>query len=199
MTREVPKHMLVAARQRQNRRRGVLEDLEAIFGAPPVLQGEDELAYLDLASRIRAAMQPRDVIEEIYARDVADLQWDISRDRRAIATLQSTATRRAALRLIWSANADLANRLDRDARVSDTKVFAELDRLGLSYAQAHAEGFAQCLDQVERISALMIKRENRRDAIIREFDRRRHLARTPDALARGCETVRALPRPASEE
>src|SRR5262249_25369175 len=55
---------------------------------PPTLaSGEDAAAYAQLAARIRAAVAPANIIEEIWARDVADLTWDVVRLRRLKAGL----------------------------------------------------------------------------------------------------------------
>src|SRR5262249_22710998 len=53
----------------------------------PLINGEDAAAYDDLATRIRAVLQPRDVFEELWARDVADLAWEVLRLRRLKAHL----------------------------------------------------------------------------------------------------------------
>src|SRR5262249_27218260 len=53
----------------------------------PLINGEDPAAYDDLATRIRVVLQPRDVFEELWARDVADLAWDVLRLRRLKAHL----------------------------------------------------------------------------------------------------------------
>src|SRR5215813_9537981 len=52
-----------------------------------LINGEDAAAYDDLAIRIRAVLQPRDVFEELWARDVADLAWEVLRLRRLKANL----------------------------------------------------------------------------------------------------------------
>src|SRR5262245_17245646 len=57
------------------------------LGAPPLIKGEDTAAYDDLVGRIRAVLRPADVIEEIWARDVADLAWEVFRLRRLKASL----------------------------------------------------------------------------------------------------------------
>jgi hypothetical protein len=66
----------------------ISEDSAAAPLPPPSLaNGEDAAAYAQLAARIRAAVAPANVIEEIWARDVADLTWDVVRLRRLKAGL----------------------------------------------------------------------------------------------------------------
>ena len=57
------------------------------LGRSPLIKGEDAAAYDDLVARIRGMLRPEDVIEEIWARDVADLAWEVFRLRRLKASL----------------------------------------------------------------------------------------------------------------
>jgi hypothetical protein len=58
-------------------------DLQSLFGPVPLLAGEDASAYEALKGQIRAAVAPKDVIEEIWVRDVLDLLWETMRLRPA--------------------------------------------------------------------------------------------------------------------
>src|SRR5271165_2456559 len=68
--------------------------LERVIGiAPsPLLPGETEADYRDIAQRIVAAARPKDAIEEFLTRDVIDLTWDILRLRRLKAGLLRVST-----------------------------------------------------------------------------------------------------------
>ena len=65
--------------------------LARILGPPPVLASEDAEAYEALQDRVRAAMAPADVIEELWVRDVVDLTWEALRLRRLKAKLMAAA------------------------------------------------------------------------------------------------------------
>jgi hypothetical protein len=54
----------------------------SLFGLPPLLEGEDAVAYDELFRRVCAAVKPVDIIDEIYIADVVTLQWEILRWRR---------------------------------------------------------------------------------------------------------------------
>ena len=54
----------------------------ALLGRLPLIRGEDGCAYNELCARIAAAVKPKDFIEEIWVRDVADLSWEVFRLRR---------------------------------------------------------------------------------------------------------------------
>ena len=53
-----------------------------MFGPPPVLEGEDTAAYDELFARLRAAVTPADIIDEMLIADVAYLEWEVLRWRR---------------------------------------------------------------------------------------------------------------------
>ena len=63
----------------------------ALFGAPPLVGGEDAAAYDALTARIAGAVAPADVLEEMWVRDVVDLAWEALRLRRLKALLLTSA------------------------------------------------------------------------------------------------------------
>ena len=54
----------------------------ALFGPPPLIEGEDAAAYDELLARMCAAVKPVDIIDEMYVADVVSLEWEILRWRR---------------------------------------------------------------------------------------------------------------------
>ena len=54
----------------------------ALFGPPPLLEGEDAAAYDQLLARICAAVKPVDIIYEIFIADVVFSEWEVLRLRR---------------------------------------------------------------------------------------------------------------------
>jgi hypothetical protein len=59
----------------------------ALFGPPPLIEGEDLSAYEHLRARICATVKPVDIIYEILINDVVSYQWEISRERRLKSSL----------------------------------------------------------------------------------------------------------------
>ncbi len=53
-----------------------------LFGEPIFLQGEDPAAYGELLVRIRSAVKPPDMIQEMLVADVVWLEWEVLRWRR---------------------------------------------------------------------------------------------------------------------
>ena len=54
----------------------------AWLGPPPLFEGGDAAAYDERLARIAEAMKPEDIFVELWARDIADLDWEVSRLRR---------------------------------------------------------------------------------------------------------------------
>src|SRR5882724_9345772 len=67
----------------------------ALFGRPPLLEGEDTAAYDELLVRISGAVKPTDIFEEIWIRDIVDLVWEAFRLRRLKACLMTAGARKA--------------------------------------------------------------------------------------------------------
>jgi hypothetical protein len=56
--------------------------LQALFGPPPLLEGEDPEAYNRLLHQVTATVKPRDIFEKIWVADIVHLTWEIFRWRR---------------------------------------------------------------------------------------------------------------------
>lgn len=63
----------------------------AVFGPPHLLEGEDQASYEEILARVRAAMEPVDIIEEILVDDLVASQWDAMRLRRLKSSLLNAA------------------------------------------------------------------------------------------------------------
>jgi hypothetical protein len=62
-----------------------------LFGlAPLLLPGEDPDAYHELLSRVRTAINPVDIIDEMFVADVVSLEWEVLRWRRLKSSLMQT-------------------------------------------------------------------------------------------------------------
>jgi hypothetical protein len=53
-----------------------------LFGDPQLLEGEDAAAYDELLARIRTAVKPVDIVEEMLIVDVVASEWEVLRWRR---------------------------------------------------------------------------------------------------------------------
>ena len=58
-----------------------------LFSSPVLLAGEDDDAYHELLSCVRTAINPVDIIDEMFIADVVSLEWEILRWRRLKSSL----------------------------------------------------------------------------------------------------------------
>src|SRR6516165_3526809 len=54
----------------------------SLFDEPMLLEGEDRAAYDELLVRVREALKPVDIIDEMYIADAVQLEWEVLRWRR---------------------------------------------------------------------------------------------------------------------
>lgn len=110
---------------------------------PVLLATERRGAYFRLDKTVRAAVQPRDSIEEIWVRDIVDLVWDSQRLRRVKAAY-------------WD------NEAASEAALDD-----------VSTDVAYAKALSNRLSGLDRLDGLIASMEARRATVLREIDRRR--------------------------
>lgn len=152
-------------------------DLQSLLGPAPLLEGEDADAYEELNHRVRAAVGPVDVIEEIWVRDIVDLLWETMRLRRLkVAYLQAYA-HEGLNELLKSLVGDIRYNLVLGWRRGETAARREvrvlLRQAGLDEEVIIAETLSLNLYELEQIDRMIMQTEARRNAALREVDRRR--------------------------
>jgi hypothetical protein len=166
----------------------VLDRVVTIAPAP-LLPGEKQADYSDVAVRVVKAANPRDAIEEFLIRDVIDLTWEILRLRRVKSGILKASMNTGVSEILkglghgtrsgpfyaqelgrkWAAG-------DKDAR---KEVEAALAKADLTIDEATAKTLESKLDSFERLDRMLASSEARRNNALREVDRHR------DALSRG--------------
>jgi hypothetical protein len=214
-----------------------------LFGSPQLLEGEDAAAYDELLGRVRAAVRPVDIIDEMFIADVVFLEWQTLRWRRLKTSLMRASQLKALenflsehlgyeryrkffeedLTGILQENLedqteDVARTLAHECarnepdavdkvnqiltgihhhmdRILDSARARKAEELAQEYARRKpgaiklihkllalagssidaimVEGLAEGLDNIERIDRLTTIAETRRNAMLREIDRRR--------------------------
>jgi len=154
----------------------------ALFGPPPLLAGEDVAAYDELLARVSGCVKPANIIEEIWVRDIVDLTWENLRWRRVKKLLVAEglpyALRETIAPLVDEAeNSEwmdtLMNAWIGQKPSAIKRVYNYLASAKLTFEAVVARAISNCLDDIERIDRLIAISESRRNAILREIDRRR--------------------------
>jgi hypothetical protein len=158
-------------------------------GEPGLLLGEDAQGYDELLAQVRRALAPRDVMEEMWIRDVVDLAWDIFRLRRMKANLLRVRAKDAIREVISPLVRDswkLADKWHARDEAAVNQVEVALKRAGLSMDTVMAATLGQAIDRVAQIEAMIAHAETRRGTALCEIERYRAIfaAKLRQAIAR---------------
>ena len=163
---------------------GIPKDVAEFIGNRPIVQGENPQQYDSLFGKLAAMIAPGDPIEWIWTKDIADAHWEARRARRfrdQILDLgRLDAMRRVAENLLQHRRCEsnfgelVANTVsDWMQPDGEANMAAFLRQYDLNPSAIAAEVFmtrGQPYDQLERIAAAA---DRRRDALLREIERRR--------------------------
>jgi hypothetical protein len=153
------------------------ETVHLPFGPPPVVAGEDERAYQELSAQLHKAVQPLDIIEQIFLRDFIDLQWTVLRLRGFLAHLSTWAIRRHLALQLKSLFVIVSDQLINGWVSREPRAVAEIDRLlknrGIDINLAIAACLSPFIERIDRIDQLATRAEARRNAHLREIERHR--------------------------
>jgi hypothetical protein len=150
----------------------------ALFGPPPLFDGEDTEIYDQLLKEISTAVTPADILEDIWVHDVVDLTLEVFRLRRLTTNLMKAN----AYKGLSETLAPLVGRSQAEtlaegwaARKSDVveEVNKTLASAGLTTDSILAQTFSLKLNDIERIHHIMALAEARRNAALHEIDRHR--------------------------
>jgi uncharacterized protein YdcH (DUF465 family) len=141
-------------------------EVQALFGDPPLMRGEDVGLYNKLMAQFTKLIEPTDMIEWWWVKDITDHTWEIRRLRRF--KVLFVELRRDGV--VESREMFATLRADEDAEYVPVPVpDSEKDS---------AELFMRLVDQYKSVDKMIASAELRRDRTLREIERRReHLAR----------------------
>jgi hypothetical protein len=169
-----------------------------LFGAPPVLPGEDPKAYHEMLNRVAISIVSRDFIEEIWVHDLADAAWNLFRWRRIKAAyLSAKMSEKADKEAARLASAEIQSLEGPDQEEIDRFLRSELDwgervakypranqkfqalaaaaKSTLDMAYIEANEISWCFQFIEKIEGLIATAQDRIDQIMRELHRHRFM------------------------
>jgi hypothetical protein len=164
-------------------------EIRELLGPAPLLRGEDPARYAGILAQLAAAVRPRDFVEWIWVRDLVDLGWEAAR-ARAAKTARIAMERRRAMEALWFAqytsDLDAYPSMKSDSNAALELIFAGdwpdevayfhfvlKERFGLAPTAVDDVAYALALADIEKLQRLIDNAGARRDAILREIDRRR--------------------------
>jgi hypothetical protein len=167
--------------------RCVPPDIQALFGDAPLLSTEDPGLYWEMLDRFAASVEPTNVIEWLWVKDVADLSWEIARLRRYRALLIESRRKSQNARVEYEREHAEDPDVYLSHELSPEEIEARRSAPRLDTEGDSANLFCELLFRYEPIDKLLISAELRRDRILRELDFRREriaslLRKTSDQL-----------------
>ena len=149
----------------------------------PLLPGEEEADYTEVAVRLVSAAKPRDAIEEFLIRDAIDLTWEILRLRRAKVGILKASMNTGVEEVLKALSPDpemlfgrfrgLSSRWMAGDKSARKEVEAALHKAQLSFNDITAKTLESKLYSFERLDRMLASAEARRNIALREIDRHR--------------------------
>jgi len=147
------------------------------YGPAPLFEGEDSAGYDELLARVSGTIKPADIIEEIWVRDIVALTWEALRLRRARAALLAAnryvGVQRVLMPLCGAKAYDLSDRWARREGEAVTAVDRHLATTGLTMDAVMAQTMSAEIELIEKMDRMIASAEIRRNATLREIERRR--------------------------
>jgi hypothetical protein len=156
-----------------------INDLDEMLGTRPILPSEDHKAYDQLTYKFRAAISPKDIVEEILVRDVIDLTWEVQRlknyKNQILQFNQGSALEKVFDQIFGygSVKRELIDKWKKGDPEEKEKVNQELTSRGFEISVVDAMNFRLNIGDIERIDRLIMQAEARRMAHLREVQRHR--------------------------
>ena len=163
---------------------GGVDVLDTYHPTLPLIDGETRADYESFHASCLRAVKPNDAIERVWLQDFIDYTWEAQRLRRMKAALIQANKRDAVKRLIKDfADKDTAiyhsDSLSREWSSGDHGAAEYVEALfhehDLTDASVMAKAVENCLPVLERIDKLINAYDYRRDAALRELEKRRDL------------------------
>jgi len=135
----------------------------ALFGPPPLIEGEDGAAYDQLLVRICSAVKPIDIIDEIFIADVVPSEWEVLRLRRLKWSLIRAPALEALENLLGkNLGCDLYSQDFADDLAEILQHYLPEDQVNSAQTLAHecAQNEADAVDKVKKILRFGLRNMN---------------------------------------
>ena len=167
----------------------VPREVRALLGPGWIVEGEDPDCYEELLAQVGAAAHARDIIDWLLVKDIVALSWEIQRTRRIRDTLLRTMRLDAMesilasllppqrLTLGESEASDLARLSLNGDEKAEKEVKDLLGQAGLTFEDVSMRAIATNAQEFDRLDEQTERHEYRRDALLRQIERRAGLAK----------------------
>jgi len=149
-----------------------------VLGPPALLDGENKEAYEVLHAKITGYVEPKDIIETMFVRDIIDLQWELLRWRRLKVALMNSeqAVIIRDMLIPFSGTVDMPLLIEQWTKQDPETVEALKEVLaskGVGMDAVEGKTLMRRLDHIERIDERAALAEQRRNRALRELAQHR--------------------------
>jgi hypothetical protein len=160
-------------------------EVRALFGDPPLLRGEEPSLYNNLMDQFSKLVEPKDMIEWWWVKDMTDHSWEIRRLRRfKVLIVELRRDQVVDNRGLWNTlgtNVKYVPVPVPDGEKETGELQENPDYVPEPVPDSEkdsAQMFVDSVDDYKSVDKLIASAELRRDRTLREIERRReHLAR----------------------
>jgi hypothetical protein len=149
----------------------------ALTAPAALIAGENAGAYEELGARILGSIKPADPFEEIWARDMIDVTWEVFRLRRLKANLMAVAAPDGMTDILRGLGETQPNSLARRWAAREPTAIGDVnERLaaaGLGTDAVMAAALAARIEAFERIERMLAAAEARRAGALQQLESRR--------------------------
>jgi hypothetical protein len=155
--------------------RCVPPDIQTLFGDPPVLSTEDVNVYWEMLDRFAGFVQPRNILEWFWVKDIVDLCWEINRLRHLRSQLieNELPKENTEIEEDGEDGEDGEEADDADAYSAASAEDTEERENAPTLDIGGHRSFRVLLENYQAIDKLITSAEMRRDRIFRELELRR--------------------------
>ena len=177
------------------------QKLDSILGKPQLLVGDDHDEFIQIEAGIVAEINPQDVLENLWCRDVVERSYEIFRLRRWRAQLIEIREMNA-VRILLNQSSELIRYPERiddlvngwGANDQDTidRIYEILTHTDRRHSHIEAQVVGNNLESLTAIENLLLSNELRRDSVIREIERHRDMKAKRGAIEGGFKEVKTM-------
>jgi hypothetical protein len=156
-----------------------INQLEPLFGEPPLLKGEDKARYMKLRAAVEAELQPKTFLERMNVHDQTNKLWEEQRLRRYAAALRDGAFMEALQSLlepICEGTIEIAATVALDYYSTDPKekksIMAQLAQYGITIEMIEAKAMQITCSGLLMFDRMIGNREASRRLLRKELERR---------------------------
>jgi hypothetical protein len=149
----------------------ILAEIKTLCGQPPVLTTESSEAYTTMLLRLIESIRPRDFIERLFCRHIADYTWEIIRYTRHKMLLMERRHRQASIKVASQKKQAITEPSTDATRASLKEIEAVMLQSPTEFN--HAEALEHGIDYAERLDKLLNAATARRDDVLRQLERYR--------------------------